>query len=119
MDPTSSSGTNPQPMQAPTRSKLLSHNLKNFISKPNILHPEKNFTVQLHNAEARSNMSSNSNIATGANSNMPKDGNAPGEQFEPRQTATSEDYTPDPSKSIKLDGPRQALVEDVRSPLSP
>lgn len=38
---------------------------------------------------------------------------APGEQFEPRQTSTSEDYTPDPSKSIKLSPARQALVEDI------
>lgn len=38
---------------------------------------------------------------------------APGEQFEPRQTATSEDYHPDPSKSIKLTPARQALVDDI------
>ena len=41
------------------------------------------------------------------------DPNLPGEQFEPRQTAPSEDYTPDPSKSIKLSPARQALVDDV------
>jgi hypothetical protein len=34
----------------------------------------------------------------------------PGEQFEVRQTATSPDYKPDPSKSLPLDGPRQALI---------
>lgn len=38
---------------------------------------------------------------------------APGEQFEPRQTMTSEDMTPDPSKSIKLSPARQALVDDI------
>jgi hypothetical protein len=38
---------------------------------------------------------------------------APGEQFEVRQTSTSEDYTPDPSKSIKLSPARQALVDDI------
>lgn len=38
---------------------------------------------------------------------------APGEQFEPRQTATDEDFKPDPSKSIKLDKARQELVDDI------
>jgi hypothetical protein len=38
---------------------------------------------------------------------------APGEQFEVRQTSTSEDYTPDPSKSLKLSPARQALVDDI------
>ncbi|KAI0166254.1 hypothetical protein GGR57DRAFT_509974 [Xylariaceae sp. FL1272] len=38
---------------------------------------------------------------------------APGENFEPRQTSTSEDYTPDPSKSLPLNGPRQRLVDDI------
>lgn len=37
----------------------------------------------------------------------------PGEQFEPRQTAPSEDYTPDPSKSIALSPARQSLVDDI------
>ncbi|CAF9937876.1 MAG: hypothetical protein HETSPECPRED_000690 [Heterodermia speciosa] len=41
------------------------------------------------------------------------DPKAPGEQYEPRQTAPSDDYTPDPSKSIKLSPARQALVDDV------
>ena len=41
------------------------------------------------------------------------DPKAPGEQYEPRQTAPSEDYTPDPSKSIKLSPARQALVDDI------
>ena len=38
---------------------------------------------------------------------------APGENFEPRQTHPSEDYTPDPSKSIPLSPTRQALVTDI------
>ncbi|EMC92280.1 hypothetical protein BAUCODRAFT_38312 [Baudoinia panamericana UAMH 10762] len=38
---------------------------------------------------------------------------APGEQFEPRQTSTTDDYKPDPSKSIKLSPARQALVDDI------
>lgn len=52
-------------------------------------------------------------IKSEANSGFPKTSNAPGEQFEPRQTATSEDYEPDPSKSLKLSPQRQALVDDV------
>ncbi|KAF4548653.1 Hypothetical protein D9617_26g078660 [Elsinoe fawcettii] len=38
---------------------------------------------------------------------------APGEQFEVRQTNATEDYKPDPSKSIKLSPARQALVDDI------
>lgn len=38
---------------------------------------------------------------------------APGEAFEPRQTATSADYTPDPSKSLPLSPQRQALIDDI------
>ncbi|KAF2120168.1 hypothetical protein BDV96DRAFT_539901 [Lophiotrema nucula] len=108
MDPTSSAGSNPKPMSAPTRSHLLTHGLKNFLSKPAISHPEKNFTVNLYNAEQRANMSAQSG-STG----FPKTSDAPGEHFEPRQTATSEDYTPDPSKSIQLSPPRQRLVDDI------
>lgn len=37
----------------------------------------------------------------------------PGESFEVRQTSSSEDWTPDPSKSIKLPANRQALINDV------
>jgi hypothetical protein len=39
--------------------------------------------------------------------------NAPGEQFEVRNVADSEDWKPDPSKSIKLSPARQALVDDI------
>jgi hypothetical protein len=101
-----------------SRSKLLSTNSKNFLSKPALAHPQKALTVQSHNAEVRSHMSittSQGDIVTSGNSGFPKDSNAPGEQFEPRQTATSEDYEPDPGKSIKLSPHRQALVDDVRS----
>lgn len=38
---------------------------------------------------------------------------APGENFEVRQTSSTEDWHPDPSKSIPLDKPRQALVDDI------
>ncbi|KAI9675635.1 MAG: hypothetical protein M1817_001002 [Caeruleum heppii] len=38
---------------------------------------------------------------------------APGENFEPRQTTTTEDMTPDPSKSLPLSPARQALLDDI------
>jgi len=38
---------------------------------------------------------------------------APGENFEVRQTSSSEDWKPDPSKSLPLDKPRQALIDDI------
>ena len=55
-----------------------------------------------------STMSSEQQIADGT-----MDPSAPGEQFEIRQTAKSEDYTPNPSSSIKLSPARQRLVDDV------
>ncbi|OAQ58747.1 FAD dependent oxidoreductase [Pochonia chlamydosporia 170] len=39
--------------------------------------------------------------------------NAPGSEFEPRQTSSTSDYTPNPSKSLPLTPPRQALVDDI------
>lgn len=115
-----------------SRSKLLSTNFKKFISKDAITHPQKALTVQLWNAEQASNnkqkeesenttaMSSSAgqvtgDIVTSGNSGFPKTGDAPGEHFEPRQTATDESYEPNPSKSIKLSPQRQALVDDVLS----
>ncbi|KAG0652435.1 hypothetical protein D0Z07_1377 [Hyphodiscus hymeniophilus] len=38
---------------------------------------------------------------------------APGENFEVRQTSASDDWHPDPSKSIPLDKARQDLVNDI------
>jgi hypothetical protein len=38
---------------------------------------------------------------------------APGEGFEVRQTSSTEDWHPDPSKSLPLDRARQALVDDI------
>lgn len=38
---------------------------------------------------------------------------APGENFEVRQTSATEDWHPEPSKSIPLDKARQALVDDI------
>ncbi len=46
-------------------------------------------------------------------STMPTDPSLPGEHFEARQTAKSEDYTPDPKKSLPLSPARQALVDDI------
>ena len=37
----------------------------------------------------------------------------PGEHYEVRQTAPSEDYKPDPSKSLPLSPARQALIDDI------
>ncbi len=46
--------------------------------------------------------------------NFPKlNSDTPGEQFEPRQTATSPDYKPDPSKSLPLSPARQRLIDDI------
>lgn len=46
-------------------------------------------------------------------SNFTPNASAPGENFEVRQTSSTEDYTPDPSKSLPLNKARQALVDDV------
>ncbi|KAI0748794.1 hypothetical protein BC629DRAFT_1247642, partial [Irpex lacteus] len=37
----------------------------------------------------------------------------PGENFEVRQTHTTDDYLSDPSKSLKLSPARQALLDDI------
>ena len=59
-------------------------------------------------------MSNPNEPAVDHTSNFPgKNSDTPGEQFEVRQTAVSEDYKPDPSKSIKLQPNRQALVDDI------
>ncbi|MCJ1340618.1 hypothetical protein MMC09_005914 [Bachmanniomyces sp. S44760] len=47
------------------------------------------------------------------NTNFSQDSSLPGEHFEARQTAKSDDYTPDPSKSLPLSPARQALVDDI------
>ena len=38
---------------------------------------------------------------------------APGENFEVRQTHPTEDYEPDPSKSLPLSPARQRLIDDI------
>ncbi|KAI0349960.1 hypothetical protein OH77DRAFT_1414048 [Trametes cingulata] len=46
-------------------------------------------------------------------SSLPNDSSLPGEHFEVRQTASTDDYHPDPSKSIPLSPARQALLDDI------
>lgn len=53
-------------------------------------------------------MSSNSKMESAS---LPP--SAPGENYEPRQTHPTDDYTPDPSKSLPLSKERQALVDDI------
>ncbi len=75
---------------------------------PQISRLSKNF----HTSQAR--MSNPNEPKVDATSNFPgKNSDTPGEQFEVRQTATSEDYTPDPSKSLPLSPARQALIDDI------
>ncbi|MCJ1409721.1 hypothetical protein MMC19_003804 [Ptychographa xylographoides] len=54
-----------------------------------------------------------SSAADSGKTNFPHSASTPGEKFEVRQTAPSEDYTPDPSKSLPLSPARQALVDDI------
>lgn len=59
-------------------------------------------------------MSNPSGTKVDATTNFPKNtGATPGEAFEVRQTSTSEDYKPNPSKSLKLNPARQALIDDI------
>ncbi|KEF61774.1 uncharacterized protein A1O9_03344 [Exophiala aquamarina CBS 119918] len=59
-------------------------------------------------------MSNPSGTQVDASTNFPKNtGATPGEGFEVRQTSTSADYKPDPSKSLKLNPARQALIDDI------
>lgn len=54
---------------------------------------------------------STSPSSTIASASLPP--SAPGENFEVRQTHPSEDYTPNPSKSLPLSPARQALIDDI------
>ena len=59
-------------------------------------------------------MSNPNQPAVDATSNFPThNSNTPGEQFEVRQTSSSEDYKPDPSKSLPLNPAREALIDDI------
>lgn len=57
----------------------------------------------------------NANSALNNSKSAPKGppASAPGADFEVRQTSTTEDFTPDPSKSLKLPPNRQALLDDI------
>ena len=100
-----------------TRSKLFSANLRQFSNQSTFTTHRlgKNVTITRFpvNTRPRAKMSTVTNASGGDTMGFPKTSDAPGEQFEPRQTATSEDYTPNPSKSIELSPARQRLVDDV------
>ena len=51
--------------------------------------------------------------ASTTSSSLPKSGQAPGEQFEVRQTSSTEDWHPTPSKSLPLSKARQELLDDI------
>ena len=75
----------------------------------NLLNPFLNQTrSNLRAFNTTSTMSSNSKMESAS---IPA--SAPGENYEPRQTHPSEDYTPDPSKSLPLSKERQSLVDDI------
>ena len=48
-----------------------------------------------------------------SSNSLPNNSSLPGEHFEVRQTSSSDDYHPDPSKSIPLSPARQALMDDI------
>lgn len=87
--------------------RLLPPAVKKVIVFPHIKHP---FFSPLpptpYNITTSSNMASNLETASIPTS-------APGENYEVRQTHSTEDYTPDPSKSLPLSPARQALVDDI------
>ncbi|KAL1628293.1 polynucleotide adenylyltransferase [Diplodia seriata] len=119
----------------PTHSNLLMSGAKKIFNKASILHPQQVYTARLKAAEQRANpplrrlsadrpqqpegvrknsLTHQQKAAMSTSAATTTTGSSkPGEHFEPRQTATDEDYTPDPSRSLPLDGPRQALVDDI------
>ena len=48
-----------------------------------------------------------------SSSSLPNNSSLPGEHFEVRQTSSTDDYHPDPSKSLPLSSARQALMDDI------
>ncbi|KAI9831034.1 MAG: hypothetical protein M1819_005272 [Sarea resinae] len=99
MDPSSHS----KPMISQSRSHLLHSGFTKILSPSTLRHPQKTFTAQIQQQEQEeqqrrqaSTMSTN-----------------PGEAFEPRQTSTSEDYTPNSKESLPLSPARQRLVDDI------
>lgn len=112
-----SSAEHQDKMHYPTPSRLLSSGTKKIFNKSSLFHPQQVYTARLKVAEQRVNpplqqsppaatMSSSATTNTSTSSK-------PGEHFEPRQTATDQDYTPDPAKSLPLTPARQALVDDI------
>jgi hypothetical protein len=91
---------------SPTRSHLLSHNVKKFISKSNFLHPEKTFTEQLNNAEIHCAETEKSTTTSGEVET--------GEHLEPRQTVKSDDSTE--AKDFETD--RDVVKEQARRHVS-
>jgi hypothetical protein len=87
------------------------------IRLPLSCHPRPTIAALPHVARlhrSASNMSNPNAPKVDATTNFPKhNSDTPGEEFEVRQTSSSEDYTPDPSKSIKLSPARQALIDDI------
>lgn len=80
-----------------------------FVPTSRVLVPRLNQTrSSLRSFTTSSSMSSNSKMESAS---IPA--SAAGENFEPRQTHPSEDYTPDPAKSLPLSKERQALVDDI------
>ena len=73
-----------------------------------------NLAQPIHQHRTASKMSNPNEPKVDATTNFPKlKSDTPGEQFEVRQTAASEDYHPDPSKSIPLSPARQRLIDDI------
>ena len=61
-------------------------------------------------------MSKLSGTKVDSSTNFPTNtGSTPGESFEVRQTHSTGDYKPDPSKSLPLNAARQSLIDDIRA----
>lgn len=54
-------------------------------------------------------------LGDSSKAHFPIDPSLPGKFFEPRQSNLTEDYTPNPSKSVPLSPARKALVDDIIS----
>lgn len=106
----------PCPFQTVSEPKSLP--LRNFIKYTLPHRPARSFStthIKLHQL-TKTTMAANTNHSPSpsapiASASIPP--SAPGENYEPRQTHPSEDYTPDPSKSLPLSPVRQALVDDI------
>lgn len=61
----------------------------------------------------RHRYSTMSSAPTSNGTRLPTDASLPGENFEVRQTHVSDDYHPDPARSLSLPPNRQALLDDI------